>query len=600
MKFPSLVAYGNATERLRRSIDRFPVTFLLSLLLAGLTILEVELVEQKSRQYALARILLSLLVALPLQAGVEWLLAQSRHTGSRLWRWAPVAAGVLYYPLTGSLMADSMRCALMFSSAILIAVLLVSGWKRSAEEFSRRLASIVTAFLIAGLAGGVMNAGLFAIYFAARELLDTPVSDKVFLYTPILLHSTFTLGIYLSLLPDDDKTPESSPSWIDFLLRVVLVPVLSLYGAVLALYFGKILVSFTLPKGTVAANITAYALVGLASCLMAAGYPRPLFVRFFRWFQISLLVFIPMLVAGVARRILDYGFTEERALLLVLACALTWIAVTLGVLQKNRLQWILGTFIVLALVAVLSPLNVFTLSFASQKRRFEAMISSHQLVFDGKFIPEQKEMKGEELEELRSTLNYLVVTHGAAFLRPLVPGDWNLSLDEPRSERDLADSIINRIAFRRQDSHRKSDGTRTYELQNAVWYGPHRFPSQEIFPCQFLLGISGLEANAILDGLTLEISGSAVALVDRQKRRLLEVLPESLAQHAEERLSRENKTPKGGAETTATKGRSSYLIAKSDSVKLALGLQKLALSAEGTITQIVGHAYVQVGEPLCH
>lgn len=601
MKLQALASFDNATNRLRRSMERFTVTFILSLLLAALTIFEFELKNNKSPEYTLTRIILSTFIALPIEITVEWLLAQSRQTISRLWRWAPVAIGALYYPLTGYLNADLTRFALVFSSTILIAILIISGWTRPAGEFSRRLSSILTAFLIAGLAGGVMNTGIFSIYFAVKELFGLSLSDKIFLYTPILLHTTFTLGIFLSFLPCEDKTSDSSPPWLDFLLRVVLIPVLSIYGAVLALYFGKILVSFSLPKGTVATNITTYALVGLASCLLAAGYPRPLYVRFFRWFQISLLVFSPMLIVGVARRIQEYGMTEERLLLLILACALIGISVSLGILEKNRPQWIGGIFVVLLLAAVFCPINIFTLSFASQKKRFEAMLSKHQLVIDGKFIREKKEMMSDEHEELHSMLSYLVTTHGGDFLQPFFPADWNISLEEPGKERNLSDKIINRIVIRKPDSYMKSDGSRLYQRRSVVFYGPYRFPSREIFPCQFLLGISGLERYSVFDGLTLEISGDEVALIDRQKRKILQILPDSLAQHAEESWKNDSKALHEGASTSPLESRtpSEYVIVKGDSVKLALGLQALGLSAEGVITRMEGHAYVQMSEPLC-
>jgi hypothetical protein len=601
VKLRTLVSFDKATNRLRVSIEQFSATFILSLLLAALTIFELELKNHKSLEYALTRMIFSTFVAFPLQVAVEWLLAQPRQAFSRLWRWAPVAVGALYYPLTGYLNADLIRFALVFSSAILIAILIISGWTRPAAEFSRRLASILTAFLIAGLAGGVMNAGIFSIYLAVTELFGMKLSDKVFLYTPILLHTTFTLGIFLSFLPHEDKTSDSSPPWLDFLLRVVLIPVLSIYGAVLALYFGKILLFLTLPKGTVATNITTYALAGLASCLLAIGYSRPLYARFFRWFQISLLVFSPMLIVGVARRLQEYGMTEERLLLLILACALIGIGVSLGVLGKNRPQWIGGIFVVLVLTAVLCPVNIFTLSFASQKKRFEAMLSKHQLVTDGKFIREQKEMMGAELEELRSLLRYLVKTHGIAFLQPLIHSDWNFSLDEPWNERNLSDKMINQIAILKPESYKKSDGSRLYQRRSVVFYGPYRFPSQEIFPCQFLLGISGLERYSVFDGLTLEISGDEVAVKDRQKRKLLQVLPDSLAKHAEESWKKNSKAIQEGASKSPSESRppSEYVAFKGDSVKLALGLQALGLSAEGVITRMEGHAYVQVSEPLC-
>ena len=210
-------------------------------------------------------------------------------------------------------------------------------------------------------------------------------------------------------------------------------------------------------------------------------------------------------------------------------------------------------------------------------------------------------MMSDEHEELHSMLSYLVTTHGGDFLQPFFPADWNISLEEPGKERNLSDKIINRIVIRKPDSYMKSDGSRLYQRRSVVFYGPYRFPSREIFPCQFLLGISGLERYSVFDGLTLEISGDEVALIDRQKRKILQILPDSLAQHAEESWKNDSKALHEGASTSPLESRtpSEYVIVKGDSVKLALGLQALGLSAEGVITRMEGHAYVQMSEPLC-
>ena len=117
----------------------------------------------------------------------------------------------------------------------------------------------------------------------------------------------------------------------DVLLNYVLSPALLIYAVILYLYFIKIAVLWSLPKGAVASIVVSFT----AAAFILKGCQVFLTRRYYDWFydHASLAVFpaLVMFWIGTLYRIREYGFTEPRVYLVVVGLILTGAAVLFSV-----------------------------------------------------------------------------------------------------------------------------------------------------------------------------------------------------------------------------------------------------------------------------
>jgi hypothetical protein len=113
------------------------------------------------------------------------------------------------------------------------------------------------------------------------------------------------------------------------------------------------------------------------------------FAKIFYWLMLPLLV---MLLIAICTRVLAYGLTESRALVLYLAIWLTFISLYNGFYKrKSLLAFPISLFIITFLYQWGGPLSAHSISFKSQSKRTEEIMSRDRI----------------EEEELSSQLIYM-------------------------------------------------------------------------------------------------------------------------------------------------------------------------------------------------
>lgn len=204
---------------------------------------------------------------------------------------------------------------------------LVSGWKRENDAFVRNglhyLRSGFSAVLLAGVAW-VLS---LSIYYSIRYIFEIWSGGESRYITYSLSFAFLGIMPLLFLAFNQDREEEGiSDRLFHLLLNYVLSPALLIYAAILYLYFLKITVLWSLPKGAVAYIVVSF----VSATFILKGCQVFLEKRYYGWFfrhaSFAVLPALVMYWVGTFYRINQYGYTESRVYLVIVGIILTSIA----------------------------------------------------------------------------------------------------------------------------------------------------------------------------------------------------------------------------------------------------------------------------------
>lgn len=248
----------------------------------------------------------------------------------------------------------------------------------------------------------VITSAITALFFA--YLSYTAKSDIQAIVTAVC-YSLFAQWMFLGGLPDEDTPVDKRGGFGKFNARVLLPLSLALMAVLLA-YVGKILVTWTMPVGTMNGfAITALALFTFFH-LTLTGDENRLCAWFVKW---GSLLMLPVLIAqqvGVWIRVEAYGLTASRLLgmLMTALCA----AVVITALLRRRASWFFPAAAVMALVFIASPFNAANIAMDDQVGRLEAaLMRNDMLAEDGSIVANPNADKDDQAV-IWSAMNYVL------------------------------------------------------------------------------------------------------------------------------------------------------------------------------------------------
>ena len=263
-------------------------------------------------------------------------------------------------------------------------------WNFNQWMFSRfALSSIFTGIIAIGLG---MAIGAIQLLFGVFE--DGQFIGEVLITVCGIFHILFFFAGTPTELNKGNWVVDP-PKAFRILVQYILVPLVVLYLSILYIYLAKILFVFDLPKGNVSIWILVFCTLGILTILLAEPFRNMesnwvgKFAKIFYWLMLPLLV---MLWIAICTRVLAYGLTESRALVLYLAIWLTFISLYNGFYKKKSLlAFPISLFIITFLYQWGGPLSAHSISFKSQSTRTEEIMSRDKI----------------DQEELRSQLYYM-------------------------------------------------------------------------------------------------------------------------------------------------------------------------------------------------
>lgn len=267
------------------------------------------------------------------------------------------------------------------------------------------------------LYSGVIILGLCLAILAVDKLFNADIDEDVYVKVVLIVLIAFNTILFLSGVPDvrnEEYGEQSYPKGLKIFTQYVLIPLMTIYVAILILYEVKILIEWELPNGYVSILIIAYAVFGILSLLLIHPIRNTegnrwiqLFSKLFYILMIPLLV---LLVLAIYKRVSDYGITEERYALIALAVWLAGITAYFLLSKNDNIKVIPISLAVVALLSAIGPQSAVSVSKRSQQNRL------------AKYYPAKN---NNDKKEVLSIVRYLNNYHGLQSLQPFTNKDLN-------------------------------------------------------------------------------------------------------------------------------------------------------------------------------
>lgn len=270
-------------------------------------------------------------------------------------------------------------------------------------------------FLTAALYSAALYGGLAIALVAIDGLFNVDIRWQTYLTVFAIIAAGFSPIFFLAGVPqsfaelDEDS---AYPKGLKIFTQFVLIPLMTIYLAILLFYEIKIILIWSLPKGLVSSLIIGYAVFGILSLLLI--YPMKdkegnSWIKLFsRFFYIMLVPLIVLLLLAVWKRVGPYGITESRYILVIIALWLTGITSYFLLSKRDNIKVIPISLALITILAVYGPQSATGLSRYSQLSRLKKIFNSKS---------------PQDLAEKPMIIRYLVSRHGLSALQDFTKKD---------------------------------------------------------------------------------------------------------------------------------------------------------------------------------
>ena len=410
----------------------------------GATVVSIMLVlGWKETQHA-GRILGLLVVSIPLSYAAVCL--GFFFKAARL---APHLLGCLICLGFAVLAFDTTNSAFLYYIFLygLAALLLIASVQQSPAEgnvgYWTANQTIFSLLVLAIIIGVTLGAGLSIIFFSVAYLFDLSLSHKVYgvfwSICGLLIPSLVFLGFAARIRKQDLPVEPFFPAALLLLKDFVAIPVILVYTAILYLYGLRIILALQLPKGMVGWMVSSYAIIGLVAWLWSY-FPESRITRlamlFHRLFFPLLIPLLILLAFAAGERIVQYGVTEERYFLLLIALWLFVLAAYFSLSRTATLRVVPTLLLVFVIASSFGPWSAFSVSKRSQLSRW-----SNHLAAMGVKAPEYKAVSTADAsrqQELSGICDYLIELHGTRVMLEYFGGNERISaaIEKKENEKD--------------------------------------------------------------------------------------------------------------------------------------------------------------------
>ncbi len=281
---------------------------------------------------------------------------------------------------------------------------------------------------LTGVFTGVLVLGVVLAILAVDKLFDFNFNNNLYPKTILflaILGSTFIFLIFNDKGIFQLEKDGSYPQILKFFTQFVLIPLLLIYVTILYFYAGKILLHWELPRGWVSYLILIYSVVGILALLLVHPLKEEsakswvkIFSKIFYYTLIPLLV---LLFVAIFTRILEYGYTEPRYFVLLLALWLTTVVFYSIFYKKATIKFVPISLFIFGVFALIFPyVNAFSTAKRSQKTELQQILTKNQLLEKGK-INFNKAIQDSVAIEIANKFQFLNERKQQAFLLNYIP-----------------------------------------------------------------------------------------------------------------------------------------------------------------------------------
>lgn len=291
---------------------------------------------------------------------------------------------------------------------------------------------------------GVLTGGVELAILAVDKLFDFNFGDELYadtFYVLAIFGSSFIFLLFNETGLGYLEKEGTYPVILKFFTQFVLIPLLFIYLVILYIYSFKIVINWELPRGWVSYLVLAYSIVGILALLLV--YPlkeekAKSWVKIFsKLFYYTIIPLIVLLFTAIFTRILEYGYTEPRYFVLLLALWLLTVVIYFVLNKKASIKFIPISLFAFGVFSLLFPyLNAFSVAKRSQQNQLIMLLDKNKLLLNNK-IDFQKKISDTLVNEIANKFEFLAERKQKDFLLNLVDGKTHDLLagdfEQPRS-----------------------------------------------------------------------------------------------------------------------------------------------------------------------
>lgn len=292
-------------------------------------------------------------------------------------------------------------------------------------------------FLLSAFYSMVIYGGIAIALGAITILFDADIHSETFGQIFIFVAGIFNTIHFLAGLPNNwDETDKDTdyPVGLKIFTQYVLLPLVTIYLAILYGYMIKIIIEWELPQGILPYLVLVFSGLGIFSLLLI--YPlshneKYSWIKKYSYlFYFSLFPLLALIYIAIFIRIGDYGFTENRYFVLILAIWLTGMAIYLIVNRLRNIKAIPISLCIIAIVSAYGPLSAFNVSERNQFQRLKEILAEIDILENGKVKQGNTYIAHNKNKDISDIVSYLVENHGYKSLQPI----FEVNLDSLLSE----------------------------------------------------------------------------------------------------------------------------------------------------------------------
>ncbi|WP_299004940.1 DUF4153 domain-containing protein [uncultured Tenacibaculum sp.] len=405
---PSL---GNVVSKAKSTFNRFPITLAWVVISTFFTLFTIE--ADTFDRTANGKIILTFVL------GVSWLIAtrflKEQFKKNLSWLFIVALGFIVVFYFTFETNENKIhqntltRFVLYFIAGHLFVMIapFITKWNKSA--YFNYLKAVFISIVRSLFFSLILYLGIVLALLAVEHLFNINIKDDRFLQVFVICIGIINTWIYLSDFPKDihNQLAINYTKALEVLVRYILIPLVILYLFILYVYSLKIVINWDLPKGGVSYLVIVLSFLGLIIQILINPIQKTInsraIRRFHPWFYYLLLPLIGLLFVAIFRRINEYGITENRYFVLVLAF---WIlAMTLYMIfsKHQKIKVFPLSLAILAIFVSFGFWGAFSVSSKSQVKQFEKVYTDIKSTnFSTTF---------EKKNQLRSIIRYLNNKH---------------------------------------------------------------------------------------------------------------------------------------------------------------------------------------------
>ena len=412
----------NILPDMKKGVERFPLTILCGIIVFLLSVYVIENSDMKNHNLLseIHKMLTLIGLSLPLTAALELIrekyLSDKNKCIIRVLNVVITVIFIIFYRFyylngkdkAGILILNNIEKLIATGIIFFLLFLLVPIIGKKDEE-EKYFQSVVVDKTVTILYSMVLFLGLTAVFLTVDGLSLIKLKEQIYIEIWLFVVFVFAMIFFASKLKKVDENLEEYEihKIFRFLIYFIVIPLITIYTGILYIYFGKMLITKSWPQGLVSHLILWYTIFSLFIMIMVTpmrekDLAAKAFKKYFPFVSVPLLI---LSIVSISKRISQYGVTELRYFIVLLAIWLIFCMVSS--IFKARLSVILISLIAVVYISVFSPINNRRITIMSQNKRLERILIKHGLLKDGKLV-KNSGLNENQKYEITDVLNYIL------------------------------------------------------------------------------------------------------------------------------------------------------------------------------------------------